>query len=53
MIDSKDGKTSRLQGFKDRVFKPQPTLNETFKKKREKRKKENMKKFTKIKIKKQ
>lgn len=52
MVESKDQKTSRLQGFKNRVFKAQPTLNQFLKTKREKRKKLNKAKFTKIRIKK-
>lgn len=52
MIESRDKKTSRHQNIKNRIFKDQPTLNEFLKKKRSDRKKVNMKKFTKIKIKK-
>jgi transketolase len=52
LLDSRDGKTSRAQNFKNKVLKPQPTLNQMLKQKREKRKKLNMKKYTKIQIKK-
>jgi len=38
--------------FANKVLKPQPTLNQVLKTKREKRKKLNMQKYTKIKIKK-
>lgn len=48
MIESRDKKTSRHQKIKNKIFKDQPTLNETFKKKRKMRKAVNMKKFTKI-----
>lgn len=52
LIESRDGKTSRAQDFMNKVLKPQPTLNQVLKTKREKRKKLNMQKYTKIKIKK-
>jgi hypothetical protein len=52
LIESRDGKSSRVQKFKNKVLKPQPTLNQVLKTKREKRKKLNMQKYTKIKIKK-
>lgn len=52
LLDSRDGKTSRVQKFKNKVLKDQPTLNQYLKTKREKRKKLNMKKYTKIQIKK-
>lgn len=50
-LDSRDKKTSRAEGFKNKVLKEQPTLNQMLKTKREKRKKLNMKKYTKIQIK--
>ena len=52
LVDSHDKKTSRVQMFANKVLKPQPTLNQMLKTKREKRKKLNMQKYTKIKIKK-
>lgn len=52
LVDSRDGKTSRVQKFANKVLKPQPTLNQMLRQKREKRKKLNMQKYTKIKIKK-
>ena len=52
MIESKDGKSSRHQRFKNKIFKDVPTLNEAHRKHRKLRKAQNMKKFTKIKIKK-
>jgi hypothetical protein len=52
MVESRDKKSSRAQGFKDKVLKPQPTLNQMLRGKREKRKKQNTKKYNTIKIKK-
>ncbi len=52
LVDSIDKKTSRVQMFANKVLKPQPTMNQMLKTKREKRKKLNMQKYTKIKIKK-
>ena len=52
LVDSHDKKTSRVQMFANKVLKPQPTMNQMLKTKREKRKKLNMQKYTKIKIKK-
>jgi hemoglobin-like flavoprotein len=40
----KEGK-SRTQDFKNKVFKEQPTLNETFKAKRKSHKAQNIAKF--------
>eukprot|EP00347_Sterkiella_histriomuscorum_P001529 403371683 len=52
MIESRDKKTSKHQKHKNQIFKPVPTLNEAHRKKRKLRKAQNMKKFTKIRIKK-
>lgn len=52
MIDSRDN-TSRTQKHKNKVFKEQVLMNTMFKEKREKRKKTNIQKFYKIKIKKE
>ncbi|CDW81149.1 rna-binding protein 34 [Stylonychia lemnae] len=52
MIESRDKKSSRHQKIKNKIFKDVPTLNEAHRKKRKLRKAQNMKKFTKIKIKK-
>lgn len=52
MVESK-GKESRTQKFKNKIFNEQPTLNETFRKKKKLRKKQNLEKINKIKIKKQ
>ena len=52
MIESRDKKTSRHQKIKNKIFKVVPTLNEAHRAHRKKRKSQNMKKFTKIKIKK-
>lgn len=51
-LDSRDKKSSRAQGFKNKVLKDQPTLNQMLRTKREKRKKLNTKKYNKIQIKK-
>jgi glucosamine 6-phosphate synthetase-like amidotransferase/phosphosugar isomerase protein len=50
-LESKDKKSSRFEKFTNKVLKEQPTLNQYLKQKREKRKKLNMKKYTKIQIK--
>ena len=53
MIDSKDSKTSRTQKQTNKVFKEQPLMKDVMNDRKKLKRKQNLAKFNKIKIKKQ